>query len=239
MDTLADLVAATRDREGVAFDAPDRTTPYSAREFATNAWKAGNLLRHDGVREGARVAVVVGPGEPGPEDEPGYLGATPAPLLAALGATLLGATVDLDPGETVEATALIAPAAWTERYETAPGTARLAYGDDPDDPAIAPFERDLWSENPVAPPESVTPDQPAIVAGDGTRTHADLLAAAEAVVADAGLDASDRVSVDVPLSPAVFVAAVLAPLVAGATIVAGAEADADATLRVGAAGEIE
>jgi hypothetical protein len=46
MDTVADLVAAGRERDGVAIDAPNRATPYSYGEFCTNTWKAGNLLGH-------------------------------------------------------------------------------------------------------------------------------------------------------------------------------------------------
>ena len=56
MDTVADLLARARERDGIAFDAPGRSTGYSFREFVTDAWKTGNLLRHYGVREDAAVA---------------------------------------------------------------------------------------------------------------------------------------------------------------------------------------
>ncbi len=236
MDTLADVVAETRDRDGVAFDAPSRTTPYSSHEFATNAWKAGNLLSHYGARAGATVAVVVGPAEPDADDEPGRLGATPAPLLATLGATLVGAVVELEPDSAVDATALVAPATWLDRYDPSPGTSVLAYGSAADDPSVAHFERELWSENPVEPPETVAADVLALASADSHLTHAAVIGRARTVVAEAGIEPDDRVVIDAPLSNEVFVAGVVAPLLVGATIVAG-PAD-EAAVTVGAGGDI-
>ena len=108
-ETLKPLVAAGRDREKAVIDAPSRTTPYSYREFATNTWKAGNLLGHYGAR-GGTVAVVIGPkttgereekrgrdreGERGTDREQEGFGFVDAaePLLALLGGTLLGVPV--------------------------------------------------------------------------------------------------------------------------------------------------
>jgi len=224
MDTVAALLAAVREREGVAFDAPDRTTAYSSRELATTAWKAANLLSHFGVRPGARVAVVVGPGDPGPDDEPGYLAATPQPLLAALGALRLGASVDLAPGATVDATALVAPAAWLDRYDAAPGCTRLAYGDQPSDPAVEHFERQVWSENPVEPPETVDPD--AVALADGKTTQSDLLAEAASIAA--AHDMTDRrIAVRGRLDGTVLARGVFAPLSAGGTVVGGQDGAGD------------
>jgi len=224
MDTIGDVLAAARDREGVAFDAPGRTTGYTFRDFCTGAWKAGNLLRHYGVREGAIVGVVVGPAAPGPDEEPGRLGAAADPLLAALGATLLGATVDLDPDPSAEATALLAPAAWLDRYDPGPGCTRLAYGEQPAAPDVVHFERERWSENPVEPPDRVTPDAVALVDG---RTHADLLGRAQDAVTAAGLAAGDRVAVRGRVTADTVAPGILAPLVAGARICGGDPVDAD------------
>ena len=128
MQLLSELVAAGRERDGVLFSTPERSAPYSYRDFCTNVWKGGNLMRHYGVREAMAVAVVVGPKNPTDGDEPGYLRDCPDGLLAVLAATLYGAVVDLAPGTDIDATAFVAPAAWLDRYELAPGTKALAYG---------------------------------------------------------------------------------------------------------------
>ena len=141
METLADLVATGRDRRGTALAPPRRSTPYSYDEFCTGTCKAGNLLRHYGVHPGAAVTVVVGPKEPDSGDEPGRLGSGADPLLATLGATLVGATVDLTPGSAVDGRALVCPAAWLDRYDTGPGCSTIAYGGPPDDPDVVHFER--------------------------------------------------------------------------------------------------
>jgi len=159
-ETLKELVAAAKEREGTVLDAAERSAPYSYREFATNCFKAGTLLGHYGVHPGAAVTVAVGPKEApvdGGADAPcrgddvmGYFDAAD-PLLAIFGGASVGAAVDVTPMEPVESRALVAPA-WRS-YETAPRCSTLAYGGPPDDPAVAHFEAELWSENPTAPPD--------------------------------------------------------------------------------------
>lgn len=227
METLADVVARGRTRGGAVVDAPERAAPYSYREFCTNAWKAGNLLRHYGVRRDGTLALVVGPKSPAPDDEPGVLGPAAAPLLALFGGAAVGATVDVTPESPVDARAIVAPDAWLDRYEAEPGCSRLAYGGPPEAADVAHFERELWSENPIEPPDEVSPE--AVVRIDGERyTHRALLDAASAVVADYSLAAGDSVGLDAPLTrPGAMVAGVLAPLTAGATIRPGVTGDAD------------
>ncbi|MFB6308578.1 MAG: hypothetical protein ABEH35_04535 [Haloarculaceae archaeon] len=221
MQTLADLVAAARDREGALFAASDRSADYSYRDACTNVWKAGNLFRHYGVREGTRVAVVAGPKEPGDSAETGWLGTSPDPLLAALGATLDGAVVDLDPPGVVDATVLVAPAAWLDRYQRGGGTSTVAYGGPPDDPAVAHFEREAWSENPRAPPVDIAPTDDALAA-DSVYTHGDLLAASRRVVAEYDLAETDEVALRAPVTePGALVAGLLAPMRVGATVLLG------------------
>ena len=218
METLQDLVAAGREREGVLFTAPERSTPFSYRDFCTNVWKAGNLLRHYGVRHGMRVAVVAGPKNPIGDDEPGYLRDSPDALLAFLAATLDGAVVDMDPPGAVDTKALVAPANWLDRYELAPGTKALAYGGPSDDPTVAQFERELWSENPLQPPGEIGPEDDAL-AGDRTYTHGDLLAASQRVVEDYEFDAETTVVLRAPVTTAgALVAGLVAPMRAGATV---------------------
>ncbi|MFB6233241.1 MAG: hypothetical protein ABEH61_03185 [Haloarculaceae archaeon] len=219
METLADLLVRGRDRDGPVFDAPGRRTPYTYREFCTNAWKAGNLLRHYGVRSGSRVGLVVGPKSPTPGDEPGVLGASADPLVALFGAGAVGATVDVSPEPPVDAGALIAPDAWLDRYEVAPGCSRLAYGGPPDAADVAHFERELWSENPTEPPDAVAATDTALATGATRFTHGDLLAGAESVRRSYDLGTGDVVVLDARLTAGGAVAAgVVAPLLAGATI---------------------
>jgi hypothetical protein len=151
------------------------------------------------------------------EDAIGFLGAA-EPLLAILGGASVGATVDVTPAEPVESRALVAPA-WRSS-ETAPRCSTLAYGGPPEDPAVAHFEAELWSENPTAPPEHVDPEDPALRADGETFTHETLLAVAGDVVADHGLDDTSQVMLSASLTdPGALVAGVLAPLSVGATVV--------------------
>lgn len=226
METVGDLLEVARGRDGVAFDAPSRTTGYSFREFVTSTWKAANLLRQYGVHGGAVVAVAVGPKAPGSDDEPGRLGAAPDPLYAALGAMLLGAVVDLDPTPTVDAAALVAPAAWIDRYAASPGTARLAYGGPPEAADVVHFERERWSENPVAPPNRVDAEARALLGSDAP-THGGLVEGARRAVRDVPLEGGDLVGLDGRLGPDALAAGILAPLAAGATIVGGDPTDVD------------
>jgi len=227
METLADLVSAGRDRAGTALTAPGRATDYSYREFATDAWKSGNLLRHYGVRPGSTVAVVVGPKDPGDGDTPGRLGDGADPLLAFLGGALTGATVDLSPESPVEASALVAPDAWQDRYEVPPGCTRLAYGGPPEAPAVAHFERERWSENPTEPPETVSPGDPALRSAEVT-THGELLTAGREVVDRWRLSEGEVVVLDAPLGTVeAVVAGIVAPLSVGATVSVGADGSDD------------
>ncbi len=221
MQTVVDLVAEGREREGAVFRSAERATPFSYRDFCTNAWKVGNLLRHYGVRGGARVAVVAGPKEPEPGDEPGWIGGSPESLMAFLGAALDGAVVDLDPAAAVDAKVLVAPDAWMDDYRPGPGTKPMAYGGPPDDPTVAHLEREAWSENPLQPPGEFGPADP-VLAADRTYSHGDLLAASRRVVAEYDLSGEDAVALRAPVTePGTVVAGLLAPMRVGATVLLG------------------
>ncbi len=226
MQTVADLVADARETEGIFATGVARAAPYSYHDFATNAWKAGNLLRHYGVRHGERAAVVIGSKEPGPDDEPGWLGDSPAPLVALLGAALDGAVLDLDPPGAVDATVLVGPAAWMDRYERGPGTKGVAYGGPPDDPRLAHFERETWSENPLAPPGDLGPEDD-LLAADRVYSQGELLAASGRVVAEGDLTGDDEVVVRAPVSTPGTLAAVFGVIRAGATLLVGDGAAGD------------
>jgi hypothetical protein len=225
MDTFGDLVTAGRDREGTVIETLERTTPYSYQELATNTWKAGNLLGQYGAHPGSEVTVVIAPVEAGDEspdiESVGILD-SPAPLLAVLGGPLLGATVTLKPASPIESSVLVRPVGMSEAFEVSPGTSVLGYGDKPDQPQVAHFEAETWSETPVEPPEPVAPADPALRFGDTDYSHADLLAAAERVVADENITSESIVGLAAPVTdPEAVITGVLAPMVAGATIVVG------------------
>jgi hypothetical protein len=221
MNTLADLVAAGRERDGTAIDAHGRTAPYSYRDLCTNVWKTANLVGHYGTHPGSEVAVVPGPKEVTQPDWPADAGRLDSadPVLAVLGAALRTATVTMTPAQPVQARTLVVPAGWHEVFDTAPQCSVLAYGGPPADPAAVHFEAELWSENPTEPPEQVDPDTPALRAEE-TYTHGDLVTAAERVVERHGLGASSHVGLVADLrTPGALVAGVLAPLSVGATVV--------------------
>jgi len=84
---------------------------------------------------------------------------------------------------------------------------------------VAHFERELWSENPVEPPDAVAAADPVFRADDRTYTHAELLAAARDVAAAHDLGDGDVVALDAPLTEVGALAAgVLAGLSVGATV---------------------
>jgi len=239
METLADLVAAGRERDGTAVEVAGRTTPYSYREFCTNVWKAANLLGHYGVHPGGDVAVVPGRKEAESDGWPEQRGFVDSadPLLALLGGTLPGATVTATPDQPVESRALVLPAGWWAQYETTPRCSALAYGGPPEDPQLAHFEAERWSENPTKPPEQVDPATPALRVDGATHSHGELLAAATTVTDRHGLDEASRVGLTAPVdAPAALVAGVLAPLSVGGTVVLAPDAaaldSADVTLAV-------
>ncbi len=226
MALIGDLDVDAHDGDGVAFTAPGRSTGYTYREFRTAAWKAGNLLRHYGVHEGATVTVLVGPSDPDAGVARGRLGDTPEPLFGILGAWLLGGVVDLDRREPIDGSVVIGPARGLDRVDVSPGCSRLGYGASPTDPETGHFERERWSENPVEPPNEVSVDAVALV-GEEPPTQQSLTERARRAVADGSIRADDHVEIDCPLGPTPLALGVLAPLAAGATIVGGGPTCAD------------
>lgn len=200
METLADVVAALDDPERPAVR---HTRPVDARTTRSRVYKAGNALRHRGVRLDAGVAILDAP--------------TPQALQTFLGASLLGATVEFGPDPVVDARVLAGPTAELGGYDLPAGGQRVGWGDPPADPSWMYFERDVWSENPTFPEPDIDADTGLLLA-DGA-THGEVVAAAERV-ADDHYDEDDEVAVRAPLAhPGTVVAGVVAPLLAGATVV--------------------
>ena len=210
MDVLGDVVSRSR-RDALAEALAVRHVPSGRRvdyrRFCTTAWKVGNFLRNEGVRSGMDVVVAATP--------------LPASVLSWYGAGLLGATVAFGPDGLHDRTkALVAPADGLDDYEAGPRTRRVAVGAEHPDPAVAYFERDVWSENPTEPPDPVAPDDALLRADGETYTHAEVLDAARTVTDTYGVTAGTEVVVRGPLThPGVVVAGLVAPLVGGGTLV--------------------
>ena len=202
----------------------DRTALVDAtgREFdhhwlSTTSWKAGNFLRHSGVREGVTVGVV---------------GETPLALLAFFGTTLLEGTTRFDPPTDLTGAedfrALVAPVRDLESdtYDLPRGAQRVGYGSKPDEPDIHHFDAGVWSENPAFPPLDIDPERELLTDGERTVTHGEALEAASDVVEAYDIEEGDRVVVRAPLSDLRTVAAgVLAPLLSDGAIVLTGETE--------------
>ena len=216
MDVLGDAIARDRRSDRPALDVPAVGRRYDYRRFCTSAWKTGNFLRHLGVREGVGVAVA---------DDP-----TAEPVLTLYGAAALGGVVRFGPPAEIDdgTRALVVPAADLDAHDAGPATKRVVYGDPPADPAVSYFERDVWSENPTEPPNPPAPADPLLRTGTRQYSHAEVLAAAESVADDHGIDPDAAVAVRGSFaSPAVVVAGLVAPVVAGAHLSVGPESEGD------------
>lgn len=209
---LGDVVARERRSEQVALrvDATDRA--YSYRDFCTTAWKAGHALSHLGVHAGSCVALAPDP--------------TPQPLLTLFGAACLGARVTFD--TTADARAVLVPTGSADELAARPSRKVVVYGDAPTDPGIAHWEQVVWSENPVMPPGKRAPDDVVLEGNGAAYTHREVLTAAEGAV-----DADATVALRASLAdPRAVVTGVVAPLVAGGTVVLPADGTASADVTV-------
>jgi len=219
MDVLGDLVDPDRGGESLWLHRPgSRSRSWSGRQFCIDAWKAGNLLRHYGVHEGATVSLADGTTDADPVP-------SPQALVALFGAWVLGASVCTDPPESPPGRAFVAPAGKVGKYDSRPETTALGYGSPPEDPTVVHFEEQRWSENPIQFPATVEADDTALETDAESFSHADLLAAGQRVADEHDLDSVDRVGLSASLEdPGTVVAGVIAPLLAGTTITLGGEA---------------
>ena len=217
MDVVGDLLARGRRSRDLAIVTPDgRERTY--HDLITNAYKAANVLRYLGAREGATVAV---------HPDPGF-----HPTLAFLGAAGLGASVRFDPAAGLDAgdRVVLVPTAEESTADPAPGTNLAVFGGPPARPETTHWEQELWSENPGMVPSTVEPAD-TVVSGPGSPiSHQRLLALADAATRTAAIDADTRVVVRAPITDhRALAAGVVAPLVTGGTVVLdralGAESD--------------
>ncbi|WP_254863232.1 hypothetical protein [Halovivax gelatinilyticus] len=185
---------------------------YDRHWVCTTAWKAGNFLRHTGVRRGVTVGVG---------------GGGPLAILSFLGTALLEGRTWFDPPESLDGGSsvrtLVAPADELDRYDLSAGAQRVAYGGEPPAPEVHHLDAGLWSENPSFPPVDIDPGAPLVGPtdrDDASVTHGEAMNSARTVVEEWGVEAGTHVGVDAPLSdPRTVVAGVLAPLVADGVIV--------------------
>lgn len=206
-NVVGDLVDRQRRSPAPALHAVDRDRTYSYFDLCNTAAKAGNVLRHVGVRPGDTVAV-----EPRRD---------PEVVLTALGAWLIGATVApaVAPGEVGDARALVVAAAAESAVTAPPGTSLVVFGDAPTTDGATHWETEVWSENPAAPPAPTTPTDTAVTANDPV-SHDRLLGFADAAADTAGVDAQTAVvAAGDPADPRATAAGLLAPLSAGGTAV--------------------
>lgn len=230
METVGDLFArGRRDERPALVDETGRAFDY--HWLCTTAWKAGNFLRHTGVRRGVTVGVV---------------GEGPLALLSFFGTALLEGATRFDPPRGLSGATdfrtLVAPVAELERYDLPPGAQRVGYGDSPDAPDVHHLEAGLWSENPSFPPLSIDPGTAVLVdAADRTYAHGAVVDAAAAVADEFGIEAGTRVTVDAPLSdPRTVTAGVIAPLLAdGVVVLDDGSTDPGADVVVGDSSRIE
>ena len=202
---------------------PARSFSYAS--FRGTAWQTAHLLRQYGVHQGARVGIVDASKDPGPRSqlregrEPG----TPIPevFLACFGAAMQGGVVRFDPPRSFECAALLCPAAWVDEYNPGPSGTVLGLGGPPNDPSVVHFEAEVWSETPVEPPESVSPEAPVLETPDQQYTHAEVLTAARELVERRDLEERDIVSIEAPLTDPGAVVGAIAPLLVGGTIQVG------------------
>lgn len=226
---VGDLVARDRRAPAPAMrsvaGATERTVSY--RDCVTTAARAGNFLRHLGVR-GRDATAGSPPADGSAGDDRDGVDARhtvavapdplPEPIFALLGAAAIGAVVRFDAAPD-GARALVVHAADEARHDPPPGTRLAVHGGEPSRPATAHWEAAVWSENPSVPPAGVGPDDAALLA-DRRYAHGELLSAARAAADGLGLAPGDAVALRAPLAdPRAVAAGVLAPLLVGGVVV--------------------
>ncbi|SFR68736.1 acetyl-CoA synthetase [Halogeometricum limi] len=203
---VGDLVARDRRTAAPALrdDVSDRS--YSYHDFVTTTYKAGNVLRYLGVRDGDGVAVA-------PDARP------EAPLVF-YGAAQLAAVTSFSPDADDPPRATVVGVEREADFELPAGHKLAVYGGPPERPETTHWEQEVWSENPAVHPVAVEASAPVLSAADETYTHEGVLDAALSVVEDAGIEPGDDVVVRASLTEAgAVVAGLLAPVLAGAVVV--------------------
>lgn len=217
-----DLVARDRRTASPALHATTRDRTYTYFDLCNTTAKAGNVLRHVGVRPEDTVAI-----------DPRL---APETVFTVLGAALIGArvTTDLAVGERGDARALVVHADRESDVTAPPGTSLVVFGAKPEGSDATHWETEVWSENPAAPPAPTEPTDPLFVgggSGDGESadeseavSHQTALAAADDIVEAFELDGTTAVVVETDFADfRTIVAGVLAPLAVGGQVTLGSD----------------
>ncbi|MDZ7689543.1 MAG: hypothetical protein U5J64_12700 [Halobacteriales archaeon] len=200
-ETVAGLLQRAPN-DGVALAV--ETKEYKEETFYTTCHKTANLLNHLGVREGGEFVVSTAP--------------EPENVFGFLGACLVGAATRFADGGSVEADALVCGGAHLDAYDVPASCSVLAHGDASQQTNATNFEREIWGENPVFPPDLVA-ESDAVVLAESELTTSELVEEARAVVEERGLWNGDELRVGrLDDENAVKV---VAALVARATVVLG------------------
>jgi non-ribosomal peptide synthetase component F len=217
IEVVGDLVASERvqpNTENVALRS-DRPSGgrYTYAEFARTARKTGNYLAHHHVEAGRPVGVAGDPRSPA--------------LLTLFGAALLGGAVQFEPPTRTAVACLVVPHDRLDEWRVDPGTARVAYGNRPEDPDVRQFGRVVSSENAGFPPTSVAPETAILPTGEGSISHSSLLETARACRETARIESGTAVVLRTSLEdPGAIAGGIIAPLLAGATVVLPGESTA-------------
>ncbi len=213
-EVVGELVARERRSDALAVYAAAQDRSYSYFDLCNTAAKTGNVLRHVGVRPGDTVWI-----DPRLE---------PEPVVTFLGATQLGAVVrfvgphDGKAGWLADEqpTAVVVHAGGESVASVEPGTSLVVYNDQPDGANVTHWETEVWSENPAAPPVPIVPTDPAVVVERDRYSHRALLETAQTACERASITADTAVELRASLTdPRALAAGVLAPLLAGGTVV--------------------
>ena len=214
MDPLVELLETDRPGDSVTLEAGGRT--YDGTRFRQTVYRTGNFLRYCGVHEDASVSIV-------------DVNA-PETVLGIFGTLLLGSVVDIVPDAPTDdrehsgpeasdtdsvVKAFLGPTSRVSERDLDPGCTAIGFGAEPTDPAIAYFEREIWSENPIFPETALDPERRFIADEDVSVSEAVASAREFAARFDPGMSVAIRSSF---ADPGTIVAGLFAPLVAGATI---------------------
>jgi len=207
MAVVGELLGRDRRTRATALVTPNGSER-TYHDLITNAYKAANVLRYLGAREGSTVSI---------DPQPGF-----HTTIAFLGAARLGTAVRFDPATGIDAgdRVVVANVADEAALDPAPGTNLTVFGGPPDRPETTHWETELWSENPGTPPSDVDPDDTVIRDRDGDVSHRTVLALATSLVRDYGIDEETRVVLRASFGePHAIAAGIVAPLSRGATVV--------------------
>jgi hypothetical protein len=200
METFSALVDSIPDSDRPILRSGGNT--YTAKRFRRMVYKTANFLRYRGVHERSSIALA---------DVH-----TPQTVFSFLGVGLLGGSINFGLDAVVDAHMVIGPTHEVEALDVSETTSLVGFEAPPEDPRIAFFEREIWSETAHLPPGDLDP---------GRRIFDESSVGTQRCVVSTALDQADsfgsRSMIAVRESftdRGTPIAGILAPLIADATI---------------------